>query len=187
MKIVTAVLAVALALSVAYAVYDRSQSTEQLDKSISELQLSLRQAENDDAQYSGGLIKVLIALRIETIKDTISMLEQKRQSLLHRIRLNYAIGGTPTKVASAEELQQVQKEMAEAEKQIAIAKAQAAQYSGGLIKGLIAMRIATEQETLAGLNQRYLFAKYGLPTLTAPSPEATGRPARPTVPDKSGL
>lgn len=187
MKIVAAVLAIALVLSIGYALHDRKQSTEQIDKSLGELQLSLKQAESEDAQYSGGLIKALIALRIETIKDTISILEKKRQSLLHRICLNYEIDGAPVKVATADELREIQKDMAETEKRIVFAKDQDAQYSGGLIKGLIAMRIATEQQTLAGLNQHYMFAKYGLPTLAPTPPQKTAAPVRPTVPDKGGL
>jgi len=187
MKAVAAILAVALLLSVAYAVHDRKQSTAEIDKSIGELRLTLKQADSDDALYSGGLIKGLIALRAETIRDTIAMLEQKRQSLLHRVCLEYQIAGAASKPASAEELQNILQDMARTEKEIERARAEGAMYSGGLIKGLIAVRIATEQQTLAGLNQHYLLAKYGIPTLVSVQSEKTTAPVRPTVRDKGAL
>jgi len=187
MKIVATVLAFALALSIGYVLHDRRQSTEQMDKSLSEFQLALKQAESDDAQYSGGLIKGLIAVRVETIKTTISMLEQKRLSLLHRVCLKYEISGARVTVATAEELRQIQKDMADTEKGIELARAEDAKYTGGLIKDLIALRIATEQQTLAGLNQHYLFAKYGFAALASTQPEKATTPARPTVPDKGVL
>ena len=187
MKAVAAVLAVALMLGVAYAVHDRKQSTAEIDKSLGELRLTLKQAENDDALYSGGLIKGLIALRAETIRGTIAMLEQKRQSLLHRVCLDYHIAGTAPKPASAEELQNIHQDIARTEKEIERARAEDAEYSGGLIKGLIALRLATEQQTLAGLNQHYLLAKYGLPTFVPVQSEKSTAPARPTVRDKGAL
>jgi hypothetical protein len=187
MKVVAAALAFALVLSVAYAIHDREQSTVEIDKSLEELRLTLKEAESDDALYSGGLIKVLIALRVETIRGTIAMLDQKRQSLLHRVCLGYQIAGVATKPASAQELRSIQQDMAETEKEIDRARAEDARYSGGLIKSLIAMRIATEQETLAGLNEHYYFAKYGLPTLLPSQSETTTAPARPTVRDKGAL
>jgi hypothetical protein len=187
MKVAAAVLAVALLVGFAYSLYDRQQSTAEIDKSLEDLRLTLKQAESDDAVYSGGLIKGLIAVRVETIEDTIAMLEQKRQSLLHRVCLNYQIAGTAAKPASADELQHIQQDLAGTQKEIERARAEDAMYSGGLIKGLIAMRIATEQETLAELNQHYLLAKYGLSPLIPSQTAKTTSPARPVVPDKDAL
>ncbi|MDA4253848.1 hypothetical protein NY763_20865, partial [Escherichia coli] len=42
------------------------------------------------------------------------------------------------------------------------AKADARQYSGGLIKVLKLSTVATEEQTMAMLQQKYLTAKYGL-------------------------
>jgi hypothetical protein len=187
MKAVIAILAVALILTLAYALEDRSASTADIDRSLQELNVALKQAKDDDALYSGGLVKALIAVRIETVKGTIAMLEQKRQSILHRVCLGYEIRGSAVKPAPAEGLRRIEQDMNQTEKEIERARSEDAKYSGGLIKGLIAARIATDQMTLAGLNQRYLFAKYGLPTLVPFQSEGTSAPARPTVPDKSAL
>ena len=51
----------------------------------------------------------------------------------------------------------------------------------------IAVRIVTEQQTLAELDQHYFFAKYALPMLAPVLPQKAAGLARPTVPDKSGL
>jgi hypothetical protein len=187
MKVVASVLAVALLVGFAYILCDRQESTTDIDKSLGDLGLTLKQAESEQSLYSGGLIKGLIALRIETINDTIAMLEEKRQSLLHRVCLNYEIAGTAAKPASPDELQHIQQDQTDTEKEIQRARGEDAMYSGGLIKGLIAMRIATEQETLAELNQHYLLAKYGLSPLIPSQPAKTASPARPIVPDKNAL
>jgi hypothetical protein len=187
MKAIIAILAVALVLALAYVIEDRSASTAEIDQSLKELNVTLKQAQDEDARYSGGLVKALIDARIETVKNSIAMLEQKRQSLLHRVCLGYEVRGAAVTPASPEELQRIEQDVHQTEQELERARAEDAKYSGGLVKGLIEARIATDQMTLAELNQRYLFAKYGLPPLVPLQSQGTSAPARPAVPDKGAL
>jgi hypothetical protein len=117
------------------------------------------------------------------------MLEQKRQSLFHRIDLTYTVAGAPLQSMSQEQLDKIQADISEVDRKIAEADLENEKYVGGLIKGLIEMRIQTEKQTRATLAQQYMFAKYGIAHLGVPGQQAEAEPKkdRPTVPDKGAL
>jgi hypothetical protein len=172
-----------------YTLYDRQQSIASIDTSLNELNTSLKEAEEEGARYSGVIIKATIEMRIQTLKTTIAMLEQKRRSFLHRIALTYTVEGVPFQPASQEHLDKILADVTEVNKRITEASLENERYSGGLIKGLIEMRIQTEKQTLAGLSQQYLFAKYGVvyPAIPSQQPGADPVKERPVVPDKDVL
>lgn len=188
-RLIISLLLVVLMIGGAYAFYERQQSNIEIDKSLKDLGTALTEAEKDHAQYEGGLIKVLIELRIQTIKATVAMLEQKRRSLLHRIMLTYNVEGSPLRPAGQEQLDAIQADMRATFDRIMEATTENDRYSGGLVKALLEMRLYTEKQTLASLQQRYLLAKYGISHMALPNQEGGTPPAkpRPTVPDKEGL
>lgn len=115
-------------------------------------------AQSKDSQLSGGLVKSLISARIEILETNKALLEQ---------RINAIEIGSPVKVVT--EISQVDSELASALEleinqerlKLEIEQAEAANY-GGLVGAMKAAAVATKEQTLAMLEQRFLVAKYGL-------------------------
>lgn len=128
---------------------------------------NLAEAKQEDAKYSGGLIKSQIQMRMETMRNTLVLLE-------HRIRaLETGARFVPLDVATtstdATIIQSLERDIASSKEKIAETAAQSARYTGGLIKAQIDSTRATQEQTLAMLEQRYLMAKYGMTFPTAPA------------------
>lgn len=133
---------------------------------VSSLEAELLQTKQDidtgtrsAAVYSGGLIKDLISTRIEILKTNQALLEQRILAVQSKANVTVATVASKADVDLANKLAG---EIAQAKSGIASAKAEAAGYSGGLIKALKLSTIATSEQTLAMLEQQYLVAKYGL-------------------------
>lgn len=113
-------------------------------------------------QYSGGLIKSLIAIRLEVLKTNKNLVEQ---------RINAIESGAPVKVETLasspdpELAEYLRSEIESIKKEIEVDKKDASQYSGGLILSMKLMNITTKEQTLAALQQKYLTVKYGLSSL----------------------
>jgi hypothetical protein len=152
---------------------ERSQvSTMEVDRDRSHVQALISEAEAETAKYSGGAIKALIELRLAALKNTLTMLDQKRASWVRLIDLSYTIEGGRVREASDKELNDILGELSEAERAVASSKREAAQYTGGLIHSMSLMKAATEEVTVASLRMKFYFAKYGIPILL-PSLEST--------------
>jgi hypothetical protein len=50
----------------------------------------LKSAESESDKYQGGAIKALFDARVEALRHTTTMLDQKRESFIRRISLSYA-------------------------------------------------------------------------------------------------
>lgn len=129
------------------------------------------------AVYSGGLIKDLISTRLEILKTNQALLEQRILAVQSQGSVTVA-----TVTSSIDEglASKLSAEIAQAKAGIASAKAEAAQYNGGLIQALKLSTIATSEQTLAMLEQKYLVAKYGLNPIRAsalPSSTSSAPPA----------
>src|SRR5450759_3046837 len=92
-RIFAVLLLVATTCGLAWAIVDRANSIAEIDKAIGVMRADLKSAEDDLAKYEPSLVQALVAIRVETMKLSISMLEQKRGSFLHRIDLRYTIDG----------------------------------------------------------------------------------------------
>lgn len=145
---------------------------------VARLETELAQTKQDidagtrsSAIYSGGLIKDLISTRIEILKTNQALLEQRILAVQSQSSVTVA-----TFVSNVDEnlANKLSVEITQAKSGITSAKAEAAQYSGGLIQALKLSTIATSEQTLAMLEQQYLVAKYGL------NPVRTYTPAVPT-------
>ncbi|WP_045122110.1 hypothetical protein [Pseudomonas sp. GM30] len=123
------------------------------------------------AAYSGGLIKELISTRVEILKTNQALIEQRILAVQSKGSVNVA---TTTSKVDEDLANKLSAEITRAKSEIASAKAEAAQYSGGLIQALKLSAIATSEQTLAMLEQQYLVAKYGLnPVRTSSLPSPT--------------
>lgn len=180
-------LTLAVSLGVAWAAIDRQQSVAEIDTNIASIQADLEQANAEAKQYEGGVLLVLLNLRIATDKQTIAMLQQKRASIFHRINLQYIVDGKPFPPASPETTTQIKEQISDTERQISEAERDSAKYSGGLVKMMAEMKRATAQQALALLRLQLVSAEYGLPILQ-PQPPPEQEPAPGTIePDEDVL
>ena len=135
-------------------------------KKIEGLQIELQKIENEikeaeikDASYAGRLIKVLINTRMEILKTNKALIEQRIQSLESGAKITLETYKTePDSQQASQILEEVEKQTKELES----AKREANRYSGGLILAMKQSAIATQEQTIAVLKQKYLILKYGL-------------------------
>lgn len=117
--------------------------------------------------YSSGLIKTLLSTKLEILQTTEALIEQ---------RMLAVESGSPVKVETVTSLpdealaSSIAGEIQSMKKSINDAKIDAEKYTGGLIQSLKLSTIATAEQSLAMLEQRYLVAKYGLNPLRAIAP-----------------
>lgn len=145
----------------------------ELESDIQVVSLQIDETEKENARYSEGLIKTLIMLRLQILKNTKAMLEQKKYTLVHEIPVHYTYRDkiyVPAPVDSAM-LESIELDIKDQQKELIKAEAENAKYSGGLIKSMILSQIATIKNTIAMLEQRKLLAKHGIPLAMLPRQE----------------
>jgi hypothetical protein len=125
----------------------------------------IKVAEADSAKYSGGLIKTLIDSRIELLKNTKAMLEQRVIAQNNSIQIKYTIDGKgylplPNK---EEILKQIESEAVQAIRDRDTLQKDADQYSGGLIKVTKLASVALKDQELAMLEMRRIAILYDIP------------------------
>lgn len=130
----------------------------ELKKQLENTEREILSAAAEDARLSGGLVKALIGARLEILKTNKALVGQ---------RINAIEAGSPVdtvtqvSLADPEAAKTIAVELEKAKASNAIAKAEAASY-GGLVGALKAAGVATNEQTIAMLEQRFLAAKYGL-------------------------
>ncbi len=132
-------------------------------------------ADQENSTLSGGLVKGLVEARREVLETTKALLQQRIQALESGARITISVTGSQPDQKLAESLE---RDIQTQEDQLKAARADAAQYSGGLVYAMKEAAVASQEESLAMLKSRYLAAKYGLPVLgvptgLAPSPAST--------------
>ncbi|MNC04478.1 hypothetical protein D3C75_519170 [compost metagenome] len=125
------------------------------------------------AQYNSGLIKTIKQVREETLKLSRDIVNQRIQAIETGAKVTVI---APTSQPDSERAQSLQSEIEQAKQQLVEAKAKAAQYSGGLIAAISQSTVATQEQTLAMLEQQYLIAKYGLSLTDKVSAEPASKP-----------
>lgn len=161
---------------------EQKQTIAGLKDDLKRIQQEIDQAVQEDANYSGGLIKALIGVRVEILKTNAALVEQRVHALEGGARQSVVVNVTKPDPARADELVN---EIAAQEKKVAEARREADRYSGGLVKALSESTVATARNSLAMLEQQYFIAKYGLamPAASGASPDASKSSA--TAPPRS--
>jgi hypothetical protein len=148
-------------------------------------------AEAQNAHYADGLIKALIALRLEILKTNEALIQQRIHAIESGAKVTIETVATK---ADPERAKQLEAELTKQELKVSEAEAKASLYSGGLVGAMAVMGAATERSSLAMLRQQYLIAKYGLasprqgtttPTKSTEAPDGPHKQAaaRPTTGD----
>lgn len=148
---------------------EQKQLVGDLKQDLGRTRQEIEQATRDDAAYSGGLIKSLIAVRLEVLKTNEALVEQRIHALEAGARVTVVVNITKPDPLRAAELE---KEVESQRAKVADARAEADRYSGGLVQAMAEAAVATSRSTLAMLEQQYVIAKYGL---AMPSVPAQGR------------
>jgi hypothetical protein len=156
----------------------QSPSPEDLQK-IAALQTDLKQVRtkiaatiDKNASLAGGLVKALVETRLEILKTTEALVEQRIHALESGAKITVSVAGTEPDEKLANQLrEEIDSQLPE----LNAAKQEAAKYSGGLVGAMKEATVATQEQSIAMLRQRYLAAKYGLPiglSATATNPES---------------
>lgn len=136
-------------------------------------------AELENSKYSGGAVKVLIALRLEILKTNESLTRQRISAIESGAKITTEVAAVD---ADPERAKSLESEMARQEKQVSEAESKAV-GAGGLVGAMAQMSVATESNTLSLLRQQYLVAKYGLalPRFEQGAPGSSAPMSSPTV------
>lgn len=148
-------------------------STEDLNKDISSVKEEIVTAQNEFDKYSGGLVKALIAVRLETLNNTLAALEQKRTGINRFIHTNYTIDGkayVPPQ-NKLEIIRDIDKDISAQKADLANAENEDQQYVGGLVKVLIKVRITTISNNILALESKKMYLKYDIPNFIGSASE----------------
>lgn len=140
-----------------------------LNSELEELETDIRLAEEKNLRFSGGLVKALVEARLETLLNTRALLQQRIHALEGGADIDVSAPGSSPDQELAD---QIAEEIASQEQKLKEAKAESDRYSGGLVKAMKEATVATNEQTLAMLNHRFLAAKYGLPSVSVDSAQA---------------
>ncbi|MDP9706456.1 UNVERIFIED_ORG: TolA-binding protein [Rahnella aquatilis] len=138
---------------------EQKQQILSLKSELSQTEGEISEAKEVDRQFSGGLIKNLNTVRLEVLGTNKALLEQRINAIESGAKIEVTVTGTPPDPKLADS---IKNEIDNLNAQIDEAKAEASQYSGGLIQALKLSTVATQEQSMAMLQQKYLIAKYGL-------------------------
>lgn len=138
--------------------------SDDLRKELEQVQTAIMAAEKADAQVAGGLVKSLIATRKEILRTTEALIWQRIHANESGAPITIQVSGTRPDLNRAMELE---REIHAKEQELSSLRADAARYSGGLVLSLKLTAIATQEQTIALLQQGMLTAKYGLALVPA--------------------
>jgi hypothetical protein len=145
--------------SVAQTTPAQKQLVSGLKTELDRIRSDIALAQSDDAKYDGGLIKSLIALRLQVLYTNAALVEQRIMSLESGVRARIVPIATNPDPARASELA---REIESTRAKVQEGRREADRYSGGLTQAMAEATVATQRNTLAMLEQQYLFAKFGV-------------------------
>ncbi len=143
---------------------EQKQQVDGLKVELSQVVSDISDAKSEDQKYSSGLIKGLIKTRLEVLETNKALLQQRINAIESGAKIETVISAVKPDLNSAAS---ILKDIDGLKVEIDSAKKDASQYSGGLVLAMKAAAIATQEQTLALLQQRYLSAKYGLADIKA--------------------
>jgi hypothetical protein len=156
-----------------------------LKQEITALKSEIALAETESNKYSGGLVKALIESRVQTLKQTLAMLEQRDRAWTFGLRVRYTIDGKPFLLPGdvKAQLPDIERELQDIRTRIATQQQEVAKYSGGLVYALALSTLETMKQTDAMVDQRRLAVKYELPQyLPFNQALSTNAPSIPSAP-----
>ncbi len=138
---------------------EQKQEVAALKAELSQTETEISAAKETEQQFTGGLIKNLTTARLEVLGTNKALLQQRINAIESGAKIDVVVSGVkpdPELAAS------IKTDIDNLKVSIDEAKADANQYSGGLVQMLKLSTVATEEQSMAMLQQKYLTAKYGL-------------------------
>lgn len=161
---------------------EEKAQVEALKTELSQTKEQIADAMRVDAAYTGGMIKSLVAYRLEVLKINEALIQQRIHAIESGAKITLETKGfTP----SPEGVTALEAEIAKQQDSVAAARIKASTYSGGLVAALANTTLATEENSLALLRQQYLVAKYGIPMLVAEGEKVEAPKSAPVPPPSS--
>lgn len=140
---------------------EQKQTVVELKKELATVRQDIDDAEKENGAYSGGLIKSLIAVRLEVLKTNEALVEQRIDALEGGARITVVSNASAPDPTRATE---IANDIETQKTKLAESQVEADRYTGGLVKALAETAVATTRNTLALLEQQYLIAHYGIAT-----------------------
>jgi hypothetical protein len=137
---------------------EQEQQLGNLRHELGRLDEAIASAKAEDERLAGGLVKALIAVRLEVLQTNRELINQRIHAIESGAEIETKVQAVKPDLARAAE---IAAEIRTQEQELARSKAKAEEY-GGLVGAMAAASVATQEQTLAMLKQSYLQAKYGL-------------------------
>jgi len=156
---------------------EKQEKILELKNEIIEIENEIKNAETKLSQFDNGLLGALIEARIEILKTNKALVDQRISSIKAGVSIKYEIAGTKPNINEAD---LIKVEIDSQKKQLEKSKKELEDYSGGLIAAMKYAEIATTEQTIALLTQKYLILKYGLamPYIKEPGQKAITKASR---------
>jgi hypothetical protein len=138
---------------------EQRRQIEVLQAELDEVKKEIASAKIAEVKYEGGLLKSLILVRVEVLKTTEALIQQRIKGIEGKTPVAIQTLASKPDAVRAEALAG---EIKLQEEKLHQAEAEASRYSGGLIQALALTATATQAQTLAMLRQQYILAKFGL-------------------------
>lgn len=130
-----------------------------LQDDLDAVRTDISTAQEKNAKLAGGFVKALVEARIEILKTTEALLEQRLHAVQSKEPITVQV---PTTKRDEDRARELETEIIARQRELFEARAEAAKYSGGLVATMKSATVATIEQTLAMLEQEYLRSKYGL-------------------------
>ena len=147
---------------------EKQEKILELKNELIEIENDIKTAEKKLSQFDKSLLGVLIDARIEILKTNKALIAQRINSIESGANIKYETTGTKPNI---DEANLIKVEIDNQKKQLEKSKKEAEEYSGGLIAAVKYAEIATTEQTIALLTQKYLILKYGLAMPYVKEPE----------------
>ena len=108
-------------------------------------------------------MKTVVELRLATLRQTRSMLDQRKLANSYGVAVTYTVDGSTFAPGTTDQIAGLEAEIAELEQTIVAQQAEADRYAGGLVQAMALSTVATSRQSLAMLQQQRLALTYGLP------------------------
>jgi hypothetical protein len=149
-----------------------------LEAELRQTDAEITEATATDVSLAGGLLKTLVGVRLEILRTSRALLRQRILAETSGASLTVQIPATTPDPYTAKVLAA---EIQSQQRILEAARADAARFAGGLVHALKLTTVATQEQTLSMLHQRYLVARFGLgvptPAVTSATEESAAIPA----------
>jgi hypothetical protein len=162
-----------------------AQSLAEMEAALGETKAQLKDAEKERDKYVGGAIRSLAEMRVEILKTTQAMLDQKLLARKTGAEFKFII---PSAKPNPDRAAEILSEIASATKELKRLKAEAYRFTGGLAAAMAQMSVITQRQTIAMLQQAYYANLYGLglPFQVASNSKSERRPFTPGAGSRTG-